>query len=672
MYRGDGIMSKNLFPLVFLCFMYIFITCFNINIAFAQVTNYYVSPNGSDSNPGTLEKPFKTIKKACEMVTPGGTIYLREGIYNENITIKSSGSEHKGYITITNYPGENPILDGSRLTVPNAYTGMIFMENKSYIRISGLEIRNYKSNYVDPVPVGIHIRGSSNNIEIKNNKIHNIETISNVNRVGNAHGIAVYGTSSIPAKKIIIEGNEIYNCKLGSSEALAINGNVEEFQIINNYVHNNDNIGIAVIGWENTSHTDDQARNGVISGNTVSFISSYGNPAYGNEYCAGGIYSDGARDVIIERNRVYNCDIGIEVASEHKGRSTSNISVLNNIIYNNNLTGIAFGGYDKNRGSTINCKFINNTLYNNDTKKTGCGEVLMQFSTSGNIFCNNILYSGSQSLFISNEYKENSGNIFDYNIYYSINGASNSKWLWKNEYIQGFDKYKSITGNDKNSKFADPQFIDLSSDFPDFHVKEGSLAVNAGDPANCAEYDFDGNKRNRYQGVDCGAYEFGTGLTENKTYTLAGYICCNIETQYPEIKKGIKVEIVQTGDYAYTDSDGYFKLTNIPYSDKGYSIKISKPTFLTRYINDVRIDKDILIGSKTAPIILWAGDINMDGALTIEDIELVAEVLNAVSKDPDYNPIMDLNFDSIINLEDIMIIAKNYGKKISDYPRLLN
>lgn len=656
--------------MVLVCLICILIVCFNTNVIFAQAANYYVSSAGSDSNPGTLEKPFKSIKKACSMVLPGGTIYVRGGIYNERITITSSGSEDKGFITLANYPGESPILDGSGLTVPDAYTGMVFIENKAYIRISGFEIRNYKASSTSPVPVGVHIRGSANNIEIKNNKIHNIETNTNASKVGNAHGIAVYGASSVSAKKIIIEGNEIYNCKLGSSEALTINGNVEDFHVIKNNVHHNDNIGIAVIGWEKTSDADDQARNGVVAGNTVSFISSYGNPAYGVDYCAGGIYSDGARDVTMEKNRIFNCDIGIEVASEHKGKSTSNIKVLNNIIYNNNLTGIAFGGYDSNRGSTIDCKFLNNTLYNNDTNVTGSGEVLMQFSTSGNIFCNNILYSGSQSVFISNQYKENSGNIFDYNIYYSLNGTLGSKWMWKNEDIQGFDKYRSVSGNDKNSKFINPQFVAINVNTPDFRIKEGSLAIDSGAPVNFAEFDFDGNKRNSAQRVDCGAYEFGSGIAEVKTYALGGYIGCNVETQYPEINKGIKVEIVQTGTYTYTDSEGYFQFANVPYNDKGYSLRISKSSFLTREINDVKLEKDVSIGLKTTPITLWSGDLNMDGALTIEDIKLMSEVLNVVSKDSNYNAGMDLNFDSAINLEDVMIIAKNFGKKTSDYPIL--
>jgi len=660
-------MARKLFLVVFMCSAFILVTCQSTNI-FAQEENYYVSSVGNDNNPGTLKKPFKSIKKACNMVSPGGTIFVRGGVYHERITISSSGSEDEGYITITNYPGENPILDGSKMTVPNEHTGMVLIDNKSYIRISGFEIRNYKTNYTSPVPMGVHIRGSASNIEIINNNIHNIETGSREYSVGNAHGIAVYGTSSISAKKIIIEGNEIYDCKLGSSEALTINGNVEDFRVSKNYVHNNDNIGIAVIGWEDTSNTNDQARKGVVDGNTVSFISCYGNPAYGNEYCAGGIYSDGARDIKMEKNRVFNCDIGIEVASEHKGKSTSNIEVLNNIIYNNNLTGIAFGGYDRNRGSTLDCKFLNNTLYNNDTKATGCGEVFMQFSTSGNIFCSNILYANRQNIFVSNEYKENSNNVFDYNIYYSTGGESKSEWLWKNKFIEGFDKYRSATGNDKNSKYADPMFVTIKSGYFDFQINEGSAAIESGDVDNCAEYDFNGNSRNIDQLIDCGAYEFGVSLSESKTYSLSGYVGCDVKTQYQQINRGIKVEIVQTGAFTYTDSEGYFQLTNVPYSYNGYTLRISKSMFLTREIRDVNLERDVLIGSVTTPITMWAGDLNMDGALTVQDIMLISKSINFASKDLGYNSLMDLNFDSAINLEDVMIVAKNFGKTVSDYP----
>ncbi|GAA3328692.1 hypothetical protein GCM10020331_073690 [Ectobacillus funiculus] len=78
------------------------------------------------------------------------------------------------------------------------------------------------------------------------------------------------------------------------------------FKVTYNILRRNDNIGIDVIGFEGVSPVEafDQARNGIISNNTVYQISSYGNPAYGNQYAAGGIYVDGGKEIIIERNKV--------------------------------------------------------------------------------------------------------------------------------------------------------------------------------------------------------------------------------------------------------------------------------------------------------------------------------------------------------------------------------
>ena len=47
--------------------------------------NYYVSDNhGSDSNNGSETAPFKTINRAISFVNPGGTIFVMNGIYQNN------------------------------------------------------------------------------------------------------------------------------------------------------------------------------------------------------------------------------------------------------------------------------------------------------------------------------------------------------------------------------------------------------------------------------------------------------------------------------------------------------------------------------------------------------------------------------------------------------------
>jgi hypothetical protein len=91
-------------------------------------------------------------------------------------------------------------------------------------------------------------------------------------RGGNGFGIAVYGTdANAPISELVIDGNEVHHLKTGSSESLVVNGNVTNFRITHNIVHDNNNIGIDVIGFERTAPNPsvDQARDGVVSENLV-------------------------------------------------------------------------------------------------------------------------------------------------------------------------------------------------------------------------------------------------------------------------------------------------------------------------------------------------------------------------------------------------------------------
>ena len=59
---------------------------FLLSIQLVLAQDFYVSDsNGSDNNSGTVESPFKTINKGISMVSAGGTVYVMEGVYqNEN------------------------------------------------------------------------------------------------------------------------------------------------------------------------------------------------------------------------------------------------------------------------------------------------------------------------------------------------------------------------------------------------------------------------------------------------------------------------------------------------------------------------------------------------------------------------------------------------------------
>ena len=61
---------------------------------YSFASNYYVSNQGSDENPGTINSPFKTIQKAADVVAEGDIINLLEGSYHEEVTLNNtSGSQ---------------------------------------------------------------------------------------------------------------------------------------------------------------------------------------------------------------------------------------------------------------------------------------------------------------------------------------------------------------------------------------------------------------------------------------------------------------------------------------------------------------------------------------------------------------------------------------------------
>jgi hypothetical protein len=77
-----------------------------------EASVYYVSPAGSDSGPGTIDKPFATLAKAASVLQPGDTCYLREGVYREVLRPARSGTADRP-ITIANYGDETAVISGA-------------------------------------------------------------------------------------------------------------------------------------------------------------------------------------------------------------------------------------------------------------------------------------------------------------------------------------------------------------------------------------------------------------------------------------------------------------------------------------------------------------------------------------------------------------------------------
>jgi uncharacterized protein (TIGR03437 family) len=83
--------------------------------------DYYVSPSGSNSSPGTLSQPFQTIQKAASVMVAGDTAFIRAGIYRETVTPANSGTQNAP-ITYMPYNGESVTVSGADVIPASSWT----------------------------------------------------------------------------------------------------------------------------------------------------------------------------------------------------------------------------------------------------------------------------------------------------------------------------------------------------------------------------------------------------------------------------------------------------------------------------------------------------------------------------------------------------------------------
>ncbi len=114
----------------------------------AGEVQYYVSPTGHDSSPGTFEAPFRTITKAISTLrgtSPigGATVFLRGGEYDISQTIgmgQADSGVNGAPIKYVAYQGEKPIIDGTiDLPALTLDTGKIYKADMS--QLAGVDFR---------------------------------------------------------------------------------------------------------------------------------------------------------------------------------------------------------------------------------------------------------------------------------------------------------------------------------------------------------------------------------------------------------------------------------------------------------------------------------------------------------------------------------------------------
>jgi hypothetical protein len=420
-----------------------------ICLSFAlNATIYYAAPNGSNSNPGTLEFPWETAKYSIERLAAGDRLYLRGGIYpvESQINIRNSGWKNN-WIRIMAYPDEIPVLDASHTAI-GADGAIISARDKNFIRIENLHIQNSSG--------GGFLFTICDSIELHKNV---------VSRTFNS-GIRFYGDhiKNIFSNNIKIIGNYVLkpNCyelkqpdddrTKSPHEGITI-GRVNGFECAYNELCYGDKEGIDCKG---------PTRNGIIHNNHVHH--QLNRPWSVAIYCDAWTH-DSLMNIEIYENILHDCDDGIQIQSED-GRDVVDLKIHNNLIYNMGWSGLGASNNSpwkdgtNQDGITQNIYFWNNTVYNAKDAVWLHGEIQ-------NIYFINNIFSNSKNHPIDNE---NNIGFTEKNIIFK-----------KNLFFGGITTSELDQMQIPDNLTDNPGFVRTA--VSDFRLNENSPAKNAGTTA---------------------------------------------------------------------------------------------------------------------------------------------------------------------------------------------
>jgi hypothetical protein len=161
-------------------FLTLFVADFaSLDICFAE--DRYVSIAGDDSNPGTQELPWRTLRSACVRLEPGDRLLIGPGDYVEFeddgestfediIFVRTVGTEEENF-AYKPFIGDPEKITWIKALNPHGRPRVFgnFDIRGSYIRIQGLEIIGDPERSIDP-GIGVY---SSHDIACVGNVVHN-------------------------------------------------------------------------------------------------------------------------------------------------------------------------------------------------------------------------------------------------------------------------------------------------------------------------------------------------------------------------------------------------------------------------------------------------------------------------------------------------------------------
>lgn len=200
----------------------ILLLSFLLGHLFSFSADYYVAPNGNDSNPGTKVSPVESIKRAQELASSGDTVYIRGGAYTMR---EDQIAQHYGiwtYVTKLDKDGinylafanETPVFNFENIK-PEKRRVIAFLVSGNNIKVKGIEVIGVQvtiqdhtqsecfeiqgSNNTleqlklhDGMAIGVYIIKGSNNLVLNCDAYRNWDSVSENGKGGNTDGFGCH------------------------------------------------------------------------------------------------------------------------------------------------------------------------------------------------------------------------------------------------------------------------------------------------------------------------------------------------------------------------------------------------------------------------------------------------------------------------------------------------
>ncbi|UCE13893.1 MAG: right-handed parallel beta-helix repeat-containing protein [Candidatus Heimdallarchaeota archaeon] len=511
----------------------------------SPIFSLFVAPDGSDTNSGTEDHPFRTINRAAEVALAGDAVLVKNGMYREVVTVQNSGTEQNPIQFVAE---DGVVIDG---TEHSFLWGGIFQvdsdktpypnDTLSYITISGFHLINaewygfmiHRSSHItiencfvkNTESSGIWVH-DSDHILIKNNKVRNACAYTKKDK-GSNECITV---SDVNTFQVIY--NEVYESSSGATggEGIDTKDGCNHGEVAYNIIHDNIRLGIYVECWESV-----------------------------------------LTDVRVHSNFVYNNFQGIAIASE-EGGTVRDVQVVNNLVFNNTYNGIIVPGWKKNgprENISINCNTVvqngnNKSNYWNHSAPDYAGGIAVEPETnaSGITIRNNIV-SENRRWQIRADLSSDQDITCDHNL------------------INGFHGYsyetRGIDFQEGNPGFVNPVMNN-------YMLQATSIAIDTGSlPFLAPLEDILGNLRPQKEGIDIGAYEYTEPISINGNLEFAATVIAHNwpgdgSSLTPYVVEGLSLSGTAKNLIEIQNTDVHFQIRDCVISNGDFGIYLSNVT----------------------------------------------------------------------------------------------